>query len=120
MPNLRSLLWLFPLAFWLSCGSTFDREALQGDWRGISLEGEHPAVVSADSVRLRFAGEQFDMTGTVTDVSGRFYWSGNTLYLVNEHEVEWPMAVQTLEGDTLVLNFNRMGRPALLKLARLR
>jgi hypothetical protein len=120
MLNLRSVFWIFPLFFVLSCGSTFDRGALQGEWRGIAFEGEHPVVVSADSVRLRFVGELFDMTGTITDVSGRFYLSGNTLYLVNEHEVEWPMAVESLEGDTLILNFNRMGRPALLKLARVR
>jgi hypothetical protein len=116
----RILFLFLPLLFLSSCGSTFDRNAFQGEWQGVSFEGQHPIILSAEHVRMRFSGEQFEMTGTVSDVKGHFRFMGNTLYLINEQEVELPIAVKSLEGDTLVLNFNRMGEPALLKLSRVR
>ena len=116
----RIFFLFLPVLLLSSCGSTFDRDAIQGEWQGISFEGQHPIVLSAEHVRMRFSGDRFEMTGTVNDVTGKFHFMGNTLYLVNEQEVELPIAVKSLEGDTLVLNFNRMGEPALLKLSRVR
>lgn len=111
------LLIALPCLLFSAC-STFDRDQLQGEWHGIAFEGEHVAINQAETVVLRIEGKRFAMTGMVADVVGTFHWMGNTLVLTNGDGIEWPISVKSLNADELVLNLNRSGKPALLKLRR--
>jgi len=95
---------------------------LYGDWEGVAwTDADGKRVNDPSQVRFSFA-EDAGYTADMGQQSeaGNFVFRDAKLYTTatGDRKVEKVVAVESLDGDTLVFNMNRSGNPELLVLAR--
>lgn len=62
--------------------------------------------------------DKFLLETSEGQLSGTYYWWGNTLHLVNEENIDWPISVQELNSNQLILELTRADIPATITLQK--
>ena len=104
--------------FFLSACSTFEKTDLLGSWKTTQVHSEMN-VQGFEGASFKFnKDDTFIFETTEGQLKGIFHWWGNTLHLVNDENIDWPISVHELTSTELKLELTRADIPVSITLQK--